>query len=172
MQLVKVIGLSTMPGCSRQIDWIFELTGVGFSMSEQEHIQLISDFLSKQRFLVVATTWEHQPQAAVVAFSNSSVFEIIFSTFDTTRKFRNVQSDSRVALVIGWDEFVTVQCEGVAHVTTGNEEVECKRVHIEKHPESEKYSFDQRNRYLKVVTQWIRYTDITCDPEFTFEIRV
>ncbi len=139
-------------------------------MSEQERIKLLLNFLSNQRFLVVATTWEQLPQAAVVAFSSSGM-EIVFSTFDTTRKFRNIQSDSHVALVIGWDEYITVQCEGVARITTGAEESECKRLHILKHPESEKYSFDESNRYLKVAPEWIRYTDISADPEFTFEIR-
>jgi pyridoxine/pyridoxamine 5'-phosphate oxidase len=43
------------------------------------------------------------PQAAVVGFAVTDALEIIFDTVATSRKYRNLRADPRVALVIGWE---------------------------------------------------------------------
>jgi len=61
------------------------------------------------------------PQAAVVGFAVTDALEIIFDTVATSRKYRNLRADPRVALVIGWEHEITVQIEGVADVPVGDE---------------------------------------------------
>src|SRR5215510_5846618 len=61
------------------------------------------------------------PQAAVVGFAVSDALEIVFDTTEDTRKYRNLRADPRIALVIGWDDEVTAQIEGIADFPAGAE---------------------------------------------------
>jgi len=131
---------------------------------------LIVDFIRSQRFAVVASTWNGLAQAAVVAYSQMKEVELIFGTYTASRKYRNISTDPRVAIVIGWDEAVTVQYEGTAVELSGEEKDICQQIHLQKHHKSEKYAFREDQRYFKVVPEWIRYTDISQEPEFSFEI--
>lgn len=139
---------------------------------ENTHRALAAEFLKTQRFAVVATTFNGEPQAATVAFSCRNDFEIIFGTYYTTRKFRNLKQNPKIAVVVGWDESVTVQLEGTAEELHGELLNECKRIHVEKNPASEAYANMEENRYFKVQPNWIRYTDISALPEFVVEIEV
>lgn len=139
-------------------------------MGSKENRTLAKEFIKSQTFAVVATIWNGEPQAATVAFSTRNDFEVIFGTYYTTRKFRNLKADSRIAVVIGWDESVTVQIEGSAEELTGELLDECKRIHVEKNPSSEVYANMPDNRYFKVIPSWIRYTDISCFPELVIEV--
>ena len=63
---------------------------------------------------------EGQPHAALVYFIfDRDAFELYFMTKDTTRKFKNIQVNNKVAAVIGTkDEAATVQIEGTAEIIT------------------------------------------------------
>lgn len=138
----------------------------------QDHRKLAADFIKTQYYAVVSSIWNGEPQAATVAFSSRNDFEIVFSTCNTTRKYRNLKKDGKIAVVIGWDKAVTIQLEGVATEATGELLEECKRIHIARNPDSEKYADLESNRYFLVTPHWIRYTDISDLPEFVFEIPV
>jgi hypothetical protein len=140
-------------------------------MTLDEKRRMVLDFLSAQRFAVVASIWNGLPQAAVVAFTGGDSFELMFGTLDYTRKYRNLTADPRVALVIGWDEAVTVQYEGTAVELTGDEREEWQQRHLRKHPGSSRYASIATQRYIKTIPRWIRYTDISQDPEFVFELK-
>jgi uncharacterized protein YhbP (UPF0306 family) len=139
-------------------------------MTREESEKMIADFIQSQHFAVVSSTWNGEPQAATVAISEYNKFELIFATLNTTRKYRNLKNDPHVAVVVGWDENVTVQYEGIAEETTGDLEDECQKIHLQKSPGSEKYARLKTQRYFKITPKWIRYTDISKDPEFSFEI--
>ncbi len=142
------------------------------SGDDQKHRTLAAEFLKTQRFAVVATIFDGEPQAATVAFSARYDFEIIFGTYYTTRKYRNLKQNPKVAVVVGWDESVTVQMEGSAEELHGELLEECKRIHVEKNPSSAVYANMEENRYFKVQPNWVRYTDISALPEFVVEIKV
>lgn len=140
-------------------------------MDLNEQKKLIADFISKHDLVVVASMWDGAPQAAAVRYSEHNQFEIIFGTYNTTRKYRNLKKDPKVALVFGeGDEMITVQYEGIAHEQGGDLKDECRKIHLAKNPSSEKYSYVEQQRYFKVVPVWIRYTDISMDPELVFEV--
>ncbi|HEX7450933.1 MAG TPA: pyridoxamine 5'-phosphate oxidase family protein, partial [Polyangiaceae bacterium] len=61
------------------------------------------------------------PQAAVVGYAVSDDLELVFDTLGSTRKAHNLRRDSRVALVVGWDDDQTVQIEGIADEPCGEE---------------------------------------------------
>lgn len=141
-------------------------------MSDKNPRALAKEFVTTQKFAVVATLWNGEPQAATVAFSSRNEFEIIFGTYYTTRKYRNLSKNPKIAVVIGWDESVTVQIEGIAEELDGDLLKECKRIHVLKNPGSEAYANMESNRYFKVTPHWIRYTDISTFPEFVAEVEV
>lgn len=71
--------------------------------------------LRKHRFTVQASiSPDRSPQAAVVGVGVGDELELVFDTTAETRKHRNLRLDPRIALVIGWDDAVTVPFEGTA----------------------------------------------------------
>jgi uncharacterized pyridoxamine 5'-phosphate oxidase family protein len=135
-----------------------------------ERKQLIAQCLREQEFAVVSSIWKEKPQAAVVVFSIKDDFELIFGTFNTTRKYRNLKSNPETAIVIGWDEGITIQYEGVAEEVGLDEFGEYQKIHLAKNPGSEAYANLDGQVYFKIKPRWIRYTDINQNPEFVFEV--
>jgi pyridoxine/pyridoxamine 5'-phosphate oxidase len=134
-----------------------------------EKKQLIAETLRRHELAVVSSIWEGKPQAAVVVFSIKDDFELIFGTFNTTRKYRNLKANPNTAIVVGWDEGITIQYEGVAEEVALGEFAEYQKIHLAKNPGSEKYANLDGQVYFKIKPRWIRYTDINQNPEFLFE---
>ena len=59
-------------------------------------------------------TREGDPEAALVGITATDRGELVFDTSRRSRKYANIQADQRVAVVIGWDDELTVQVEGNA----------------------------------------------------------
>jgi general stress protein 26 len=126
------------------------------------------DFLRQHPVAVQASVSVGQsPQAAIVGIAVTDQFEIIFDTLESTRKARNLRSNTKVALVIGgWNvgDERTVQCEGIADQPSGPDLERLKSVYYASYP-------DGRNRlswpgliYLRIRPTWIRYTNYNVDP--------
>ena len=123
--------------------------------------QHILDFIQKHKLAVLSTvTPENTPESAVVHFVITAHFEIIFNTFSTYRKYKNINQNKNVSLVIGWDEGITVQYEGKAQEVHGKEMVQYKEMFKQRHPASEKWDNSLETRYFKVIPTWIRYSDV------------
>ena len=61
----------------------------------------ITELLNSQRLAVLSTQFEGAPYASLVGFAaQTDLSRIYFATPETTRKFRNIQADSRVALLV------------------------------------------------------------------------
>ncbi len=122
----------------------------------------ILNFIKKQNLCVISTSNKNgKPESAVVAFSETDNLELIFGTFYTTRKYKNLQGNKNVSVVIGWDADVgiTVQYEGVAEEMKGRELDSCRDINLKKNPYSKKYAFEKEQRYFKIKPKWIRYSD-------------
>lgn len=136
----------------------------------EEQKQLVAEFLREQELAVVSSLWDGKPQAAVVVFSIKDDFELIFGTCTKSRKYRNLKATPDTALVIGWDDGVTIQYEGIAEEVGLGEFAEYQKIHLKKNPGSERYANLDDQCYFKIKPRWIRYTDINPDPEFIFEL--
>src|SRR5476651_323961 len=82
------------------------------------------EFLNKHTLGVISTIdfKRNRPESAVVVFANTENFEIVFGTSNTTRKYTNIQVNSNISFVIGWDSKIgTVQYEGIARELKKNE---------------------------------------------------
>ena len=103
----------------------------------------LKDVLSTQRFCVLATQGEGQPYGSLVAFAETEdLKQLVFATSRDTRKFSNLMSEPRVALVIDsrsngdsdLKNAVAVTALGLAHEAVGDERERLARVYLAKHP--------------------------------------
>ncbi len=84
-------------------------------MGDIQARHMILEFLRQHTLAVIATSSrDGRPEAAAIDFSVRDDLEIVFDTFEHTRKFANLSDQSHVALVIGWDNGITIQYEGEA----------------------------------------------------------
>lgn len=137
-------------------------------MTQQELIA----YISARQNMVIATFGEEYPQSACVEFGNDGL-TIIFDTNNDSRKFKNIQNNSKVSLVIGWEDERTVQYEGIATLLQDGPELDrLKQAYFKKSPDAQKWESTQGNVYFKVEPKWIRFTDLNVDPwaisEFKF----
>lgn len=120
---------------------------------------------------VISTTDESQKQSesALIAFTQNNDLEVYFMTFVDSRKFKNLQTNQSVSLVIGFD-YTTVQYEGVAYALKDLAIEEALHAFSQKNtPCSPEFLNDPRARFFKVIPKWIRYSDYTVFPAEIFE---
>lgn len=118
------------------------------------------DFIRRQRLAVIATvTADGAPEAALMGIAMTSDERIVFDTFTTTRKYANLRARNTVALVVGWDDEVTVQIEGIAEEPTGEDLERCKDAYFAAYPEGRERASWPDIAYLAVRITWMRYCD-------------
>ena len=119
------------------------------------------DFVRRHRWGVVSTVAESgAPQAAVVGIAVTDDLELVFDTLDTTRKAQNLRRDRRAAIVVGWDDEQTVQCEGLADEPTGAELAACQRAYFDRFPDGPTRLAWPGITYFRVRPTWIRFSDV------------
>ncbi|MFC4609185.1 pyridoxamine 5'-phosphate oxidase family protein [Streptomyces maoxianensis] len=112
------------------------------------------------------------PQAAVVGFAVSDELEIVFDTVETTRKCLNLHADPRISLVVGWDDAVTAQIEGVADFPTGPELERIQQCYFTAYPDGRDRLTWPGITHVRVRPTWVRYSDFTQDPPLIEELTV
>lgn len=125
----------------------------------------IIDLLAASKFGVLSTiSAENKPQSAVVGFTETEELELIIGTSRKSRKYQNILINPEVSMVIGWDENVTVQYEGLARVLMGEEISVYQKKHFAKQPSSKKHQDDPDEVYILITPTWVRYTDLNQHP--------
>ncbi|ALC22509.1 pyridoxamine 5'-phosphate oxidase family protein [Streptomyces pristinaespiralis] len=128
-------------------------------------------FLRRNRLAVQASAApDGSPQAAVVGFAVSDDLEIVFDTVETTRKSLNLRADPRIALVIGWDDAVTVQIEGLADFPAGAELARLQECYFRVYPDGRDRLSWPGITYVRVRPAWVRYSDFTQEPPHVVEV--
>lgn len=127
--------------------------------------KFLYDFISKRKLGVIATvTSDGKPAAAVMEVAVTPELEFIFDTANTTRKYANLRANPHVAFAFGWEEWDTVQYEGIAQELSGKEREKYRKVFLEKHPDAKKWDTLPETTYFKVFPTWIRYTAMDQEP--------
>ena len=99
--------------------------------------------MSSQRLGVLSTHYQGHPYSSLVAFSSSQdLREIYFATPKTTRKFRNLNQDNRVSMLIDnrsnetsdFHHATAVTVIGRARVIQGAEKTDVMDIYLIKHP--------------------------------------
>ncbi|HWU24188.1 MAG TPA: pyridoxamine 5'-phosphate oxidase family protein, partial [Candidatus Paceibacterota bacterium] len=91
-------------------------------MTDPELKERILAFMGANKLTVISTvdTETNKPEAAVIAFAEKDTLELVFGTSNTSRKYKNLNTNPNVSFVIGWtDEFGTIQYEGIANELSG-----------------------------------------------------
>lgn len=107
------------------------------------------------------------PEAALVGLAVTDEGELIFDSLTDTRKIANIRVHPRVALVIGWDDGVSVQLEGQADVLAASERDLYGQVYLSQFPHAG--VFDEGFAVVRVVPEWLRYYDASQQPALVIE---
>jgi general stress protein 26 len=128
-------------------------------------------FIKTKKHTVISTyTPGESPESAVIGFGETDKFELIFGTYKTSRKYKNLKNNNKVAFVIGLgEEPVTVQYEGIATELKGEEIEKYVSFYYKKSPDAAQYQSHPEESYWKVEPKWIRYTDISGEEEVIVE---
>jgi pyridoxine/pyridoxamine 5'-phosphate oxidase len=122
-------------------------------------------FLSERSLTVISTiSTDNNPEAAVIGFGQTKDLEIVFGTDNSSRKYKNLLTNPKVAFVIGWEKTETVQYEGTARELSVEElSVVCDN-YWKKNPHAEAHHKNPGQRYFIVTPTYIRYTNIGIKP--------
>jgi nitroimidazol reductase NimA-like FMN-containing flavoprotein (pyridoxamine 5'-phosphate oxidase superfamily) len=103
---------------------------------------------SAQYLAVLATHQDGQPYASLVAFIASEDLKyLFFATATTTRKFSNLSTDSRVALLVNssqnkvsdFHQAMAVTATGNAAEMRGRSKKDCLKSYLSRHPHLEDF---------------------------------
>jgi len=142
-------------------------------VSQREVKNIIREFLKKHTLCVISTIHadDESPESALIAFAEKDNLEIIFGTSNLSRKYKNIQKNNNVSLVIGWDSKLgTIQYEGVAEEVPDEQSGEYAALQTAKNPNSKKFVDKVDQRYFVVTPTWIRFIDNADDPPDIYEI--
>ena len=98
--------------------------------------------------------------------------ELVFDTAAGSRKCANLRASPRVALVVGWDDEVTLQCEGEADVVTGAERDRCLASYVAQYPDGRDRAKDPDIVLVRVRLDWGRLSDYRPDSFGTDELEI
>lgn len=134
--------------------------------------QQVLEFIKKHKIAVISTVGpDNTPEAAVIEFGETDKLELIFDTLSPYRKYKNLQNNKHVAFVIGWDENITVQYEGIAEELKDKDTQMYKQAYFAKNPEAKRWESREGIVYFKVTPTWIRYSDLRKHPWEVIELK-
>jgi hypothetical protein len=90
------------------------------------------------------------PQAALVGITATGRGELVFDTSRSSRKCRNLSSYAQIALVVGWENEMTVQCEGIADIPTGVDRDRCLEAYFAQYPDGVERAHDHDIVHVRV----------------------
>lgn len=122
------------------------------------------EFVRARGLAVVASQGpDGTPQAALVGVAATDDAELVFDTSRSSRKFANIEREAKVAVVIGWDDEVTVQCEGPADVLTGADRERCLEAYFAQYPDGRDRAKSENIAHVRVRPRWVRLADFRPD---------
>lgn len=120
----------------------------------------VFEFIRKRKLGVMSSTGPGgQPQSALVGIAVSAELEIVFDTVKTSRKYPNLKSDPRMAIVIGWESEQTLQYEGIAVEPEGEELARAQRIYFVAWPDGVGRQQWPGIAYFLVKPLWLRLSD-------------
>jgi general stress protein 26 len=136
--------------------------------------QTILDFMHGYDLCVFSTAnAQGNPESALVGFSENDTFELLVGTTTSSRKYANIETNPSVSIVIGWNEGICIQYEGISRVLQQGEELDSyPKNHFAKLPSAKRFKDNPEQHYIIIEPRWLRYTDTNPSPqliaEFTF----
>ena len=136
-------------------------------------LEEVFDIARRKRYLVVSTVSESgAPESALMGFALTPAKEIVFDTLGSSRKAVNLAHNPKAALVIGWDDQVSLQIEGVARRAVGDDLASAKAAYFEAWPDGRGREAWPDIAYVVVKPAWIRYSSYAGGPPVVEEFRL
>ena len=136
-------------------------------------LEEVFDIAKSKRYLVVSTIDESgAPESALMGFALTQAKEFVFDTLSTSRKAVNLSRNSAAALVIGWDDSISLQIEGVARRPVGADLASAKDAYFRAWPDGRARENWPNIAYVVVQPKWIRYSNYAAGPPVVEEFRL
>jgi pyridoxine/pyridoxamine 5'-phosphate oxidase len=119
-----------------------------------------------KRFLVVSTVnGAGAPEAALVGFALTDRNEFVFDTMGSSRKVVNLAHRPAAALVVGWDNDISIQIEGEARRPQGDDLAKAKTAYFREWPDGRARENWPDIAYIVVKPRWLRYSNYASGPD-------
>jgi pyridoxine/pyridoxamine 5'-phosphate oxidase len=123
-------------------------------------------FVGRKRLAVVSTVHAGgAPEAALVGIALTADNDIVFDSFSTSRKGVNLAARPAVALVVGWDDEISVQIEGVARRPEGEDLARAKAAYFAAWPDGRTRQDWPDIAWYAVRPRWLRYSRFAGAPQ-------
>ena len=128
-------------------------------------LEEVFDIVRGKRLAVVATVHDSgAPEAALVGFALTERNEIVFDTLASSRKAVNIARRPAAALVIGWDNDISVQIEGDGRRPQGDDLGYAKAAYFREWPDGRARENWPDIAYIVVKPRWMRYANYAGAP--------
>jgi len=136
-------------------------------------LEQVFDIAKRKRYLVVSTVSQSgAPEAALMGFAVTQANEIVFDTLASSRKAVNLKRNPAAALVIGWDDQISLQIEGIARQPVGDDLASAKTAYFREWPDGRAREAWPDIAYVVVTPKWIRYSNYAAGPPIVEEFRL
>jgi pyridoxine/pyridoxamine 5'-phosphate oxidase len=98
--------------------------------------------------------------------------EVVFDTLASSRKAVNLARNPAAALVIGWEDNISLQIEGPARRPVGDDLASAKSAYFRDWPDGRARETWPDIAYVVVKPKWIRYSNYAAGPPVVEEFRL
>lgn len=128
----------------------------------------VFEFLKNKQIKLCAfatSSQDGQPWNAIMGYAVQEDLTIVLSTHKGNRKYNNLQENSKVALVFGWEfSGLNVQCEGEAVIIEEGEEYKkTEEFFFTQNPHAAKFKSPD-TIFIKIKPTWMRVTNFNKQP--------
>ena len=129
-------------------------------------VEEVFEFIRGKRLAVVSTVHPSgAPESALVGIAVTAANDIVFDAFLSSRKALNLAARPAAALVVGWDDGISVQIEGVARLPEGEDLAMVKAAYFAAWPDGRTRESWPDIAYFAVRPHWLRYCRFVGAPE-------
>jgi heme iron utilization protein len=131
-------------------------------LTNEASLQMLRELFAAQRSVVLATTENGQSYLSLMTFANTSDLQyLLVATYRVTRKYRNIEADPRVALLVDnrsnqpsdIEQSMAVTVLGRAQEVGATEKNQFLRIYLAKHPHMEKFVSSPECALIKVKVE-------------------
>ncbi len=133
--------------------------------NSQDPKRILRELLASQKLAVISTQSEGQPYSNLVAFAETDDSRhLIFVTHRNTKKYTNIKTNRKVAVLIDsrtnqsvdFSAAIAVTAIGYADEASGNERERLAGIYITKHPHLADFSRRPAHAIIKIkITDYI-----------------
>lgn len=143
-------------------------------ITDEVSLQRMQELFATQRFAVLATAESGQPYLSLMAFAATSDLQyLLVATYRATRKYRNIDADPRVALLVdnrsnqppNIGQSIAVTALGRAKEVAATEKNHYLEIYLAKHPHLEKFVGSPKCALIKIKVE--RYFMVSNFQEIT-----